>query len=404
MEAKTIKRKITALACGAALFTGLRQPVKAVEPDPGIVQGTASDYIYIFDTESGQVLSEKNSSERMYPASMTKIVTAIVAIEHLPDLNRKVQMNAKMLAGLADANASVAGFSEEDVVSVEDLLYGVALPSGADAAYALAFTCSDTMSGFISMMNDKAASLGLTGTHFTNCTGLHDDNHYSTAHDMAILMADCIKNDTFARIFSTKEWTTDPMTYYPSGIELTSTTWGPAESLGVSLPGLSGSKTGFTYEAGHCLAWWADINNMHLVGVNAHADEDNMYGYGHLTDASSLLSRLHSYDKITILEDGQPLHNMTIHYIDHDVPVQIQGADTIIYDLPADRETVITSTLPDEVDAGLKDQRVTGVITIERDGEIFLEEGIAVTVPKETRLIARLKMRWNELFSKKDKG
>lgn len=195
--------------------------------------------------------------------------------------------------------------------------------------------------------------------------------------------------------------TTEPMTYYPSGIELTSTTWGPAESLGLSLDGLEGSKTGFTYEAGHCLAWWARINSMNLVGINAHADEDNMYGTGHLSDASTLLSRLHSYDKIAVAEKGQLLDSLTIHYSDHDVNVDVTSDRDIVYDLLIDRETVITSTLPDEVSAGLKDQRVTGVITIERNGEVFMHEGIAVTVPKETKFFARLKMRFNRIFGKK---
>ena len=135
---------------------------------------------------------------------------------------------------------------------------------------------------------------------------------------------------------------------------------------GIDLPGLIGSKTGFTYEAGHCLAWWAEFNGMKLVGVNAHCDEDNMYAHGHLIDTSALLNGLHEYEKTTIVEEGQLLDSLLIHYSDHDETVEIRSDRTIIEDMKTGGDPVITSTLADEITAGLKESTVTGVIRIEK--------------------------------------
>ena len=400
MELKRLTRKLTAAACSLLAAAHMILPAQALDPYPDIVEGTASDYVYIFDYESGQVLSEKNSEERMYPASMTKIVTAIVAIEKLPDLDRNVTITAEMLAGLREANASVAGFAEDDTVTVRDLLYGVALPSGADAANALAYECAGGIDAYVELMNQKAAELGLTETHFSNTTGLHEDDHYSTAREFAEILAYCVENETFREIFSTARYVSTPTQWYPQGIEMLSTTVSPAKNLGISLDGLIGSKTGFTWEAGHCLAWWAEINDMKIVGINAHADEDSMYASGHLTDAARILSNLHNYEKVTITQPGNCLDTVIIHYSDHDDTVDIFSDQSVVWDLPRIEDTKLTSTLPEEVTAGLEPYEVTGVITITRNGLTLFNEGISITVPAERKFTVRIRLYWDKLFHK----
>ena len=394
------------LLCGMLAVSALSvTPVhaEAQTPDPTLYEGLGSDYIYVEDIESGQVLTEKNSEQKMYPASMTKMLTVIVALEHLNDMDEIIEITEQMTEGLIEQEASLAGFGAGDRVTVRDLLYGTALPSGADAANGLAFTVAGSIKNYVALMNEKAQEIGMANSHFANCTGLHEDDHYTTAHDMARLVEYCIQNEEFVEIFSVREYLSTPTYFYTNGIEMKSTTWSGADFYGIDLPGLIGSKTGFTYEAGHCLAWWAEFNGMKLVGVNAHCDEDNMYAHGHLIDTSALLNGLHEYEKTTIVEEGQLLDSLLIHYSDHDETVEIRSDRTIIEDMKTGGDPVITSTLADEITAGLKESTVTGVIRIEKDGYLMFEEGIKVTVPKEKKFFARLKLRLDSIFGKKGK-
>lgn len=403
MRTDAFFRKLSAVLICMACICGFVIPVCAQTPDPALYEGLGSDYIYIYDTDSGQVLCEKNPEDRMYPASMTKILTAIVAMEKLSDPDKIVEITEEMTAGLVEQGASLAGFGAGDRVTVEDLFYGAALPSGADASNALAILSAGSLKNFIAMMNSKAQEIGMTNSHFTNCTGLHDDDHYSTAKDMALLLNYCIKNEIFCEVFSARQYTSTPTYYYTNGIDMRSTTWSSAANNGLTLPDLIGSKTGFTYEAGHCLAYWAEFNGMKIVGVNAHCDETNMYAHGHLSDADTLLRRLHDYEKTTIVEAGQLLDTLTIHYSDHDETVNITSDETMILDMLTGDDPLITSTLPSEVTAGLRNSEVTGVIRIEKDGNLMFEKGIRVTIPKEVKFFARLKMRFESIFNKNGK-
>ena len=400
MEKKKYLRILPALLMVLALFQPWPVNAYAETPDPSLYEGLGSDYIYICDAESGQVLTERNPDERMYPASMTKILTVIVALDHLTDMDQIIEITDPMVDGLAEANASVAGFTAGDRITVRDALYGAALPSGADASNALAFTVAGSVQNYVDLMNEKAQQIGMSSSHFVNSTGLHDDNHYSTARDIASLLAYCIKNEQFAEIFSAKKYTSSPTLLYPDGIEMRSTTWYSADYFGISLPGLIGSKTGFTYEAGHCLAWWAEINGMKLVGVNAHCDEDDINSHGHLNESSALLNDLHGYEKTAVVTQDDLLDTVVIHYSDHDKTVEIHSDETIIEDMRTGNAPVITSTLTDEVSAGLDDQEITGIIRIEKDGHLMFEKGIRITVPKERNFWARVKMRWNSIFNK----
>ena len=134
-------------------------------------------------------MMDKAASEQAYPASITKVMTAILAIENLPDLEEQLTIPEEMFAELTEQGASVAGFDPYEQVSVRSLLYGVLLPSGADACITLADHIAGSEDGFVQMMNDKASELGMEHTHFVNCTGLHDPQHYTTCEDIAALIA-----------------------------------------------------------------------------------------------------------------------------------------------------------------------------------------------------------------------
>ncbi len=156
----------------------------------------------VMDFESGNVLFEKNGYEKVYPASTTKILTAILVIENL-NLDDSVVCSRNAILS-TPIGSSIMDAKVEEVLSIRNLLYGLMLPSGNDAANVLAEAVSSNMSSFVELMNKKLAEIGCKDTHFTNAHGFHDDNHYTTPYDMAKLMQYCMQNKTFREFIETK--------------------------------------------------------------------------------------------------------------------------------------------------------------------------------------------------------
>ena len=151
------------------------------------LDGLNSPHAILLRADSGEVLAEKDADSTIYPASMTKMMTALLAIEANPDLDTPVTLPEEIFPALQAQNASLAGFQAEETATVRDLLYGAMLPSGAECCETLAREVSGSEEAFVARMNQKAAELGMTATHFCNPTGLHDPEHVSTVRDMARL-------------------------------------------------------------------------------------------------------------------------------------------------------------------------------------------------------------------------
>lgn len=238
----------------------------------------------------GNILYEKNSDERFYPASLTKIMTVIVALENLDDLDYSVQIPGYIYEYIAAEDASTAGFEAYDTVTVEDLLYGAILSSGAECCLTLADMISGTEYDFAALMNDKAEELGMDNTNFTNCTGLHNYDHYSSAEDISVLLRYALENPEFKRIFTRDSYYTETQ-YNPYGIVLNSTMFSFVED-GYYPFELLGGKTGYTQEAGLCLASAAEINEKEYILVTAGADGSHMTDPYHIEDAMTVYGRL----------------------------------------------------------------------------------------------------------------
>ena len=148
------------------------------------------------------MIGENRSTERIYPASLTKIVTAIVAVEETADLDASVRISEEMFAALYAEEASMAGFLPGENASLRDLLYGILLPSGAECCIAFAEYIAGSESAFVELMNQKAEELGMKHTHFVNTTGLHDREHYSTVEDISVLLRYALKNQDFREAFT----------------------------------------------------------------------------------------------------------------------------------------------------------------------------------------------------------
>lgn len=217
-------------------------------------------YALLMNADTHSVVAYRNANARMYPASLTKIMTLIVASENIEDLSDTVTVTEDMVLPMIELDAVRAGFLPGETPTLEDLLYGMILSSGADATLAVAEYVAGSEKAFVQLMNDKAVELGLESTHFTNAVGLHDKEHYSTATDMALILEYAIQNEICRKIISAYEYKVPPTEQNPEGLTFTSNFF--SRMYGDEMPGVTiqGGKTGYTDEAGNCIESFAEIN------------------------------------------------------------------------------------------------------------------------------------------------
>lgn len=212
---------------------------------------------YVLDAVSGRVLFERNANERSLIASTTKIMTALIVCEQCNVLDRmRIPKEAVGIEG------SSMYLREGEVLTLQELLYGLMLSSGNDAAVALAIYCGGTVEGFAELMNDKARILGLSGTHFENPNGLDAPGHYSTARDLAVLAAYAMENPIFAKTVSTKS------------IKIGERYLTNHNKLLWRFDGADGVKTGYTQAAGRILVSSARRQGRRLIAVTIDAPDD----------------------------------------------------------------------------------------------------------------------------------
>jgi D-alanyl-D-alanine carboxypeptidase (penicillin-binding protein 5/6) len=238
------------------------------------------------------ILMQKNSEEKIYPASLTKMMTAIVAIENLSDLKGKIKLTNSTFQGLYEADASMAGFQPGEQVRAIDLLYGVMLPSGAECCNGLADQIAGSEQNFVKIMNQKAADLGMDNTHFENTTGLHNENHYTTVKDLTILLSYALQNDTFREIFTSPRHATPPTNKHPGGITFYSTMFEKLNNQKIIDGEILGGKTGYTDEAGLCLASLAKVGKQEYIMISAGAKRYNQSEQYNITDAFAVYNSI----------------------------------------------------------------------------------------------------------------
>lgn len=271
--------------CAGALFLYAKPSTENVEADIGIANLSLHSQNALLLNESGKSLFEKNADAIIYPASLTKIMTAIVAIEENDDLRKHTMIDPQTIATFTAQNASMAGFKGGDFVTVEDLLYGTVLPSGADATATLANVIAGSEENFVELMNNKAKELGMHDTHFVNASGLHDAKHVSSVRDLSKLFRYALENPTFFKILTTKSYkTTVPEELIMSNTLLT------------KIPGaeqaIVGGKTGYTPEAGLCLASLLEKNGHYFLLITANATGNIRVEPLHVQDALSVHAAL----------------------------------------------------------------------------------------------------------------
>jgi D-alanyl-D-alanine carboxypeptidase (penicillin-binding protein 5/6) len=229
-----------------------------------------STYGILIDLDTNTIVAQRNAKDRINPASMTKILTVLVAAEHITDLDDTFTITREITDYSYQNDCSSVGFAEGETVTVKDLLYGTILPSGGDAAAGLAYYVAGSLDEFAELLNEKIADLGLSGTsHFTNCVGLYDTNHYSTVYDMAVMLKAAVENDLCREVLSAHTYTTSSTAEHPDGITVSNWFLRRIEDKETNGEVVC-AKTGYVVQSGNCAASYAVSNEgKHYICVTA---------------------------------------------------------------------------------------------------------------------------------------
>ena len=278
-----MKRFIPLLCCLCLILGLMPQTASAAVPWLSGVSIEADGGI-LMDADTGTILYGKNMDQPYYPASITKILTALIVLERC-SLDEMVEFSYDDVYNV-EAGSSSAGIDEGDVLTVRDCLYALLLASANESANALACHISGSREAFADLMNEKAASLGCTGSHFANPSGLNDENHYTTAHDMALITREAIKNPVFLEINGTRSYQLAPTKRSPEGGYVANHHRMLNKNESVYYPGAFAGKTGYTSLAGNTLVTCAKRNDMTLIAVvlNGHqshySDTKALFDFG----------------------------------------------------------------------------------------------------------------------------
>lgn len=343
-----MKRPLAALT--AALLLTLPITAQAAPPAPNAVSAI------LVDAETGRVLFEKNAHERRLIASITKLMTALVAVESTPDLTTPIQVEREWTL----AEGSSIYLQEGETVTLETLLYGLLLNSGNDAALAVAGGCAGEVDTFVDWMNQRAADLGMEDTHFVNPNGLNDEEHYSTAWDMAILARECLTHPELRTIMSTKSISREGHSFANHNKLL----W--------QVEGCIGMKTGYTQLAGRTLVSAAERDGQTLVCVTL-ADPDDWADHAALLDYG-----FQTYPRHVLALAGRqfrtlPVEGSLLRF------VTVQTSHDVFYPLTGEERVRAVVDLPQTVQAPVKAGTIAGSLTFlvgeEEIGKTYLLYG-----------------------------
>ena len=326
------------------------------------------EYVVLYNLNDDEILYEQNSNEQTSIASITKIMTALVAMDNISDYDSIITITTADFEGTA--GYSKAGFSVGDRVTYRDLLYGILLPSGADAVNAIV---RNTLGydDFIIAMNELAKKIGLENTSFSNPVGKDDVNNYSTASDVAKMLKYALENPLFKEIFTTKEYTTT------NGINLESTLY-PYQDI-LDIDKIAGSKSGFTRGAGRCLASITNLDGVNYLLVILNSSVDQNY--------SAVLDTITIYDYYNdnfsyqdILTEGQLITTIPVKW-GKDKTYEITSPISVSKFLENSASSNLTYEYNglEEIPQYTKKDTKLGTISVYNDGKLLYETTVTLT-------------------------
>ena len=364
------------LILAVSLLTG---PASAAEvPDPAIHAKAA----LLVDANTGRMVYGKNEHEELYPASLTKIMTALLTLEAVDSgqlsMDQPITVTESALEGLA-ADGSTAGIRAGEVLTVEQLLECMLIVSANEACNILAEQVSGSVDAFVGAMNEKAAALGCENTHFVNTTGLHDSQHYTSAWDLYLITAEALKHDDFLRICDMKS-ATIPATNLSEERVLHSTNYliSNWRALGYLDSRAHGVKTGSTSDAGHCLVSTAAEGSLSFISVVLGAESVTLPSGGTQVQSFSETSRLfdwgfENFSYQTVLEEAELVKEVSVALskVDH---VSVHPAADVELLLPKGTDHASlerTLDLESPVDAPVTEGQVLGTLSLSLEGEVL---------------------------------
>ena len=326
------------------------------------------EYVVLYNLNDDEILYEQNSNEQTSIASITKIMTALVAMDNISDYDSIITITTADFEGTT--GYSKAGFSVGDRVTYRDLLYGILLPSGADAVNAIV---RNTLGydNFIIAMNELAKKIGLENTSFSNPVGKDDVNNYSTASDVAKMLKYALENPLFKEIFTTKEYTTT------NGINLESTLY-PYQDI-LDIDKIAGSKSGFTRGAGRCLASITNLDGVNYLLVILNSSVDQNY--------SAVLDTITIYDYYNdnfsyqdILTEGQLITTIPVKW-GKDKTYEITSPISVSKFLENSASSNLTYEYNglEEIPQYTKKDTKLGTISVYNDGKLLYETTVTLT-------------------------
>lgn len=315
------------------------ETTEAEEPavDPNIFPEPRANAAILFDLEGGRVLYEKNSSERIYPASITKIMTALIALEK-GNLSDIVTVSDYALSDITYLHSKI-NLKPDEEMSLENLMIALMVSSANDAANVIAEYISGDVLSFVKLMNERASELGMTGTHFVNPHGFHDDNHYTTAHDMQILTRKALEFEKFRELVKIKTYRL-PATNMSEERMLSSTNHLISRYRNTAhyYPYATGVKTGSTTEAGSCLVATAEKSNVKLLsllfGCNNADSKENAYSF---VDTTRMFEYVfNNYKTVTIATTSDIVSDSKVYEAKDNTRVALSPSRDIKILLPKD--------------------------------------------------------------------
>ena len=333
----------------------------------------------LYCVNSGEVLYSKNPDQKLSMASTTKIMTSLLALEH-PSPDSEIMVTQEMV----NVEGTSMGLLAGDSVSLRELVYGMLLQSGNDAANAVACVVGGSVENFSAMMNERAEKIGMTNTNFVTPSGLDDENHYSTAYDMALLAAECIGNSEFAYICSQKRasLTYGNPPYLRTLKNHNKLLWMYEDSVGI--------KTGFTKKSGRCLVSAAERNGITLVAVTLKAPDD-------WNDHIAMLE--YGFSKCKATEITCNLDNVRLAVAGGNKDcVFVRLTDSVSW--IAGRNAEVRIFLPRFVYAPLREGETVGKAVFVSDGKVIGESRIVTTEDVEFKTLPQTNQKdKTEIFS-----
>lgn len=375
------------------LFSSFVKADEVASPD------ISSPAALLMDTASGKVLYEKNMNEKRYPASLTKVMTAIVVLENC-DLSSIATVSYDAVMSLSSGYVT-ANLQIGEELTIEQLLYVLMVGSSNDAAIVLAEHVSGSIEAFAELMNQKAEEIGCTSTHFVNPNGVHDENHYSTAYDLALIARYAMNNETFRTLVSTTSYKLPITNKYDREDRVFTTTNSllivnnNAREDNYYYKYATGIKTGFTTPAGNCLIASANKGNLELITVVLGAGQTSNGLSQRYLDTKALFD--YGYDTYTlreVIKAGNTVQTVSISNATRDTKKLDAVIENDVYVLikQEDKNSALLPeiTLNDNLKAPIKKGDIIGSVSYTVEGITYSENLLASSDVKKSKTFIRL--------------